>query len=523
MQIGIIDIITFILYLITVVSIGLLVGRKERSSSEDYFLAGKNLPWFAIGSSIVASSISTEQFIGEVGFAYRYGLTVANWEWSIAPALTMMVFIFVPYYLKNNIRTMPEYLERRYDSRVSTIFALLTVLSYVFINMAGVVYSGGYLLEKVFGINRYFVMWLLAGAGGVFTIYGGLSAVVWTDLVQTSLLMVGGIVVFILGVYTVPGGWEQIIGTGERSHLILPAAHPDLPWTAMLVLTLSTDVWYYGTNQYINQRCLGAKTQWDARMGLIFSGFLGILLALVVTFPGMIAYALNPNLPEADQAYPFLITTLVPLGLRGLIIAALMAAIMSTFNSLLNSSATILTLDIYKRHLKPAATDREMIRFGQLCGIVILLVGTTWAPMVAKFGSIFAFFQEGWVLFAAPIVAVFLLGLFWKGATPRAALWTLLLCFPVFALVYVRRAVGWEINPFNLGGLVLFFSFAFMISLSKLTKYSNIHKNTDILWDSSLLRLPVEESSKRKGIPCQFIFWWILMVLIYVGIYIIYW
>lgn len=523
MQIGIIDAVTFIAYIVAVVSIGLAVGRGERGSTEDYFLAGKRLPWFAIGTSIIAASISTEQFIGEVGFAYRYGLAVANWEWAVFPAFTILIFVFMPYYFNNNIRTMPEFLERRFDHRVGAVFALLTVLSYVFINMAGVIYSGGYFLEKIFGIDKIILMWILAGMGGVFTIYGGLSAVVWTDLLQASLLLGGGMLVFVLGVFAVPGGLDQIIGTGERSHLILPSSHPDLPWTAILVIAISTNVWYYATNQYINQRCLGARTQWDARMGIIFAGFLGIPLALIVSFPGMIAYALDPNLQEADQAYPHLLITLVPLGLRGLVIAALAAAITSTFNSLLNSSATIMTLDIYKRFIRPRATDRQLVRFGQICGIGILLVGATWAPMVEKFGSIFAFFQEAWALFAAPIVAVFTFGIFWRRVTSTAAFWTLLLCFPVFALAYIRRAIEWDINPYNLGGFVLLFSIVFLLGLSQLTMKPDGKSYSGNLWNHSLLTLPKEENQERKGIANQFILWWAVMIIIYVGIYALYW
>ncbi len=522
-EIGFIDGVTFAAYLVFVILIGILAKRKSGGGTEGYFLASKSLPWFAIGASIVASSISTEQFVGEVGFSYRYGLSVANWEWGIYPAVTLMVFVFVPNYYSGNIRTMPEFLERRFDRRVGVVFALLTVLSYVFINMAGVVYSGGYFIEKVFGVNRYVIMWVIAGSGGLLTIYGGLSSVVWTDLLQTTLLLAGGFLVFFLGIHAVPGGWSDILGSGERAHLMPSLDHPALPWTAMLVLIFSTNVWYYTTNQYINQRCLGARTQWDARIGVVFSGFLGIFLALVVSFPGMIAYALNPDLPEADAAYPFLVTTLIPAGLRGVMMAALTAAIMSTFNSLLNSSATILTLDIYKPFFRPAADDRQTVRAGRWFGVAILCVGTAWAPMVEFFGSIFAFFQEAWVLFAAPIIAVFITGIFWKRASSSAALYTLLLCFPVFVLAYVRRAMDWDINPFNLGGIMLVLSFGFLIVFSLLTGDRKDATVRRPLWTKDFLHLPENESAERPSILRNFVFWWALLGLVFGGLYIRFW
>ena len=416
MNLHLLDYLAFFGYIIIVMLIGFWVAKREKATALDYFLAGDNLPWFAVGFSLVASSISTEQFVGEVGFAYRYGLAVSNWEWGIFPAITIMLVFFVPFYLRKRISTMPEYLEYRFGSSTRIVFAVITVISYAFINLAGVIYSGGLAIHTIFGFNLWIAVIVLGFAAGAYTIAGGLASVVWTDVFQTILLLGGGLLVFFLGLNKV-GGWEAIRGTGDRAHLILSADHPELPWTGMVVLFLSTSVWYYATNQYINQRILGAKDEWHARAGVLFSSFLGIFLTLAVCFPGLIAYRLFPNLENPDEAYPRLISTLIgPLGfgIRGLVFAGLIGAIMSTIDSLINSCSTIMTIDFYKRYWNKSASERSMIRFGRISSSAILIVGILWAPVVASWESIFAYFQECWFFMAVPIVVVFFYALLWK-------------------------------------------------------------------------------------------------------------
>ena len=388
MHLNFLDYVVFFGYMAGIVLIGLWVARKEKATALDYFLAGDNLPWFAIGFSLVASSISTEQFVGEVGFAYRYGIAVSNWEWGVFPALTIMLVFFVPFYLRKRIATMPEYLEYRFGLFSRVAFAVITVVSYAFINLAGVMYSGGLALHAMFGINLWLAVAILALVAGVYTIAGGLASVVWTDLLQAILLLGGGLLVFVLGLKEI-GGWQQMVGQGPRSHLILPANHPELPWTGMAVLFLSTNVWYYATNQYINQRILGAKNEWHARAGILFAAFLGIFLTLAVCFPGLIAYRMFPYLEDPDQAYPKVVSALIgPLGygIRGLVFAGLIGAIMSTIDSLANSCSTVLTIDFYKRCWKKQAKEKDMIRFGRWASSIVLLVGVLWTPVVGAWG-----------------------------------------------------------------------------------------------------------------------------------------
>lgn len=526
MKLGALDATIMILYLIIVAVIGFWVGRREKKTSRDYFLAGSRLPWFAIGLSMVASSISTEQFMGEVGFAYSYGLAVANWEWLIFPALTMLIWIFTPLFIRHQVTTMPEFLERRFGVGSRTVFALLTILSYAVVNLALVLYSGGLALNHIFGLPLWLCVLLLAVLTGAYTIYGGLSSVVWTDVFQCVLLLLGGLLVFGLGLAKVEGGWSAILGTGDRAHLILPANHPDLPWTAMLVLALCTNVWYYCTNQYINQRCLGARDEWHAKMGMVFCGFLGILLALAVSFPGLIAYALNPNLENPNTAYPYLITTLVPPSLQGLLLAALVSAIMSTISSLLNSTATVFTIDIYQRFVGRDASQERLIVVGRYAGLIVMGIGLGCVPLVALWEHIFSYCQEVWVLLAGPTVAVFVVGVFWRRATSAAATVTMAASFPLMAVPYVQKVhpflpAGLD-NILVFGGVVFGACLAVMVVVSLLTRPGR-EKADAPHWELRMLRLPEPVAAARSRWYQRVGFWWLVLGLVYGGLYAAFW
>jgi SSS family solute:Na+ symporter len=518
MELNGVDIVVYLAFLLAVIGIGFWVSRKQEATAGNYFLAGNRIPWFAIGVSIIAASISTEQFLGEVGFAYRYGLAVANWEWANVVAQLALAFIFVPVFFRLRIVTIPEYLGRRYDDRCRVIFAVLLVASYAFINLAGVLYLGGFAIEVLFGFNKWSAIWFLAAIAGAYTIYGGLTSVVWTDLLNGGILLGGGILVFILGCMAVPGGIGEIVGSGDRAHLILPASHPDLPWTAILALAFCTNIFYYCTNQYINQRCLAARGEWDARTGVIFASFLGLPLALAVTFPGMIAHALDPGLKVADQAYPYVVSRLVPIGLRGVVFAALTGAVMSTIASLVSSSSSIITVDLYQRFVRRTASDRELIRMGRFSGLAVLLIGALWTPIVERFELVFAYFQECWVFFAAPISVVFLVGILWKRATANAAFYTLLLGFPMLVLVFLRRDLLPGTNAFNVAGLAALGMLVFLILYSKLSPTPASDEGRRITqWHPELLKLQGSGGVRRWATSEKS--WALLLILTYGVLY----
>ena len=527
MKLGTLDAVILVAYLVIVAVIGFWVGRREKKTSHDYFLAGSRLPWFAVGLSMVASSISTEQFMGEVGFAYSHGMAVVNWEWLIFPALTVLIWVFAPLYIRHHVTTMPEFLERRYGVASRTIFALLTVLSYAVVNLALVLYSGGLALNHIFGIPMPVCVLILAAVTGAYTIYGGLSSVVWTDVFQCVLLLLGGLLVFVLGISRVEGGFSAIIGTGDRAHLILPVDHPHLPWTSMLVLALCTNVWYYCTNQYINQRCLGAKDEWHAKMGMVFAGFLGVLLALAVSFPGLIAYALNPDLEDPNTAYPYLVITIVPPALQGILLAALVSAIMSTISSLLNSTATVFTVDIYQRFFEEHASHKRLIAVGRYAGIAVMAIGLACVPVVGMWEHIFAYCQEIWVLLAGPAVAVFLVGVLWRRATSAAATATMAMSFPLMAVPFLQKTHPFLPGPMEnilvLGGAVFLFSLGLMLVISLVSTAPPTEKANAVHWSLEMLRLPPALAAKTSAWYTRVGFWWLALGGVYALLYALFW
>jgi SSS family solute:Na+ symporter len=524
-KLNVLDYVVFVLYCAGVLGVGFWVARRERTSN-DYFLAGRRLPWFVIGASLIASSISTEQFIAEVGFAYRHGLAVANWEWGVLPAMTLMLVFFVPFYLRRRISTMPEWLEHRFGPSSRLTFAAITLLSYIFINLAGVLYTGGVALHTIFDVNIWHAILALAVVTGAYTVAGGLASVVWTDLIQASLLLGAGLLVFGLGLHEV-GGWQALRGTGDRAHLILAASHPELPWTAILVGMLSTNLWYYATNQYINQRVLGARDEWHARVGIIFAGFLGVFLALSVCFPGLIAYRLFPGLTKPDEAYPRVVNHLVgPLGfgLRGLVFAGLIGAIMSTLDSLMNSCATVFSIDFYRRLWQPAAGDREMVRVGRFATAGALLLGMLWTPVVAQWESLFTYFQECWFLMAVPIVVVFVSALLWPRANNFAATATLLLCLPMTLLPALLRGLHWQVNSFNLAGILLVPVVIFHVVMAYLRPAPPAAVVERWIWKPHMVFLSPEEMAGRRYPWYQrVLLWWILLAGTYLVLYFIFW
>jgi len=495
-RIGVFDSGVFIAYFAAVTFIAFFMGRRKKESARDYFVTSGKLPWYVIGFGMIASSISTEQFIGNVGFTYKWGMAVVNWEWGTFIAMFLLLLVFSSVYLNKKIITMPQCLEMRFGEGSRTLYAVISIVMGVFIVLAGTIYTGGFLLEQIFGIDKRTGIWLMAIFAGAYTVYGGLISVAWTQLLQAILLLGSGLLITVLGIIKVPGGFSAIIGTGERAHLILPADHPQLPWTAILVLAFPVSIWYLCTNQQINQSCLGARSRWDAKMGIILGAFLIIISFSGIEFPGLIAYALNPNLPAPDMAFTFVVKQLVTRGLRGLVLAGLCGAVMSTIEAVVHSTSAIFTLDLFNKFRK-GASDKSLIKTGRICSTTVLILATLWSPIVGRFPTIFEFFQNSWFFIASPIATVFLLAALWKRATSKAAFLTLSLCFPLFALPYLlqiaERSLGRQINEFNLAGIVFIISLIFMAVVSLLTKPPRPQQVEGLVWQPSMVKLPKEE------------------------------
>ena len=451
------DLTAFISYFVVVALVAIVVSRREKEAA-DYFLAGRNLPWWLIGISLIASNISTEQLVGQAGQGADFGLAVAAYEWMSAITLVIVARWFLPAYLANRVTTMPEYLERRFDVRSRSWLAIYMILAYTFVAMATVLYSGGLALQTMFGLPLWWGVTILAVFAGAYTAYGGLKAVVWTDLIQGTMLLLGGALTAWLGLRAV-GGWGTLMEeAGDKFHMVLPLDHPELPWFAIFFGGLwIANLFYWGCNQFITQRTLGARNLKQGRYGIVFAAYLKLLIPFIAVVPGIMAYVLySDQLTRADMAYPVLIANLLPSGLTGLMLAALIAAIMSSLDSMLNSTATIFTMDLYNRHLKPDASQRHLIAVGRTSTVVFLLLAWAWAPFLVSFERIFSYIQEFWGLITPGVAVVFLSGLFWKKATARGAVWVMGLTLPVTIGVKWLTPEAAFLDQMWLAGIALF-------------------------------------------------------------------
>ena len=452
------DYIVFGLYCLIIIGLGLWVSREKEGhekDSTDYFLASKALPFWAIGASLIASNISAEQFIGMSGSGFRVGLAIASYEWMAAITLLIIAWFFLPIYLEKGIFTMPQFLEERYDSRVRTLLAVFWLLVYVFVNLTSVLYLGALAMESIMGISFGWSIVGLATFATVYSIYGGLKAVAWTDVVQVVVLIGGGLLTtyFALDAYSgeaggaIAGFSKLYADVGDRFNMILfegelmyrdeagnlQDAYQLLPGLGVLLGGMwVANLFYWGCNQYIIQRALAAKSLKEAQRGLAFAGYMKLLLPLVVVVPGIVAYALNPpGIEAADEAYPWLLGQYMGPGLRGLAFAALVAAIVSSLASMMNSTSTIFTMDLYKNYSKQAVSERQLVRIGRIVSLVAIVIGALMAPQLAALDQAFQYIQEYTGFISPGVLAIFLLGLFWKKATANAALWSALLSIPL--------------------------------------------------------------------------------------------
>lgn len=429
------DIVAFVGFLAIVIGISLYASRKEETS-EDYFLAGRNLSWWLIGFSLIASNISTEHFVGMAGRGYELGLAIASYEWMAAITLVVVALWFLPRFLRSGIYTIPEYLEYRYNPKARAVMAGFMMVAYIFVALASVLYSGALALNQIFGIGIVEGVWLIGILAGIYTIYGGLKAVVWSDLIQGSALLLGGIFVTILGFIAVGGVGSFLSQASGKLHTVLPWNHGEMPWIAVFIGGLwIPNLFYWGLNQFITQRTLGAKSLAQGQKGILFAAGLKLLIPFIIVFPGIMAYQLyGARITQADAAYPFLIKQLLPMGLRGIMFSALFGAVMSSLDSMLNSASTIFTIDLYKRHFKKEATSRQLVTIGRFMTGVFVVIGCLWAPVVAGFGSVYKYIQMIWGFISPGIVAAFAFGIIVKKAPPAAATGAMILGMPVYGL-----------------------------------------------------------------------------------------
>ncbi len=471
------DYLIFIAYGCLILGVGLWVSRDKKGhqkNAEDYFLASKSLPWWAIGASLIAANISAEQFIGMSGSGFAVGLAIASYEWMAAITLLIVGKYFLPIFIEKGLYTIPEFVEKRYSTNLKTILAVFWIALYVFVNLASVLYLGSLALETIMGIPMVYGVIGLSLFAAAYSLYGGLSAVAWTDVIQVVFLVLGGLVTTYLALNTVSDGQGILTGlktvyetVPEKFVMILDKSNPEyknLPGLGVIVGGLwVANLYYWGFNQYIIQRTLAAKSLKESQKGIILAAFLKIIIPLIVVIPGIAAYVMVkdteilsrlgetglrnlPSLEQADKAYPWLLQFL-PVGLKGVAFAALAAAIVSSLASMLNSTSTIFTMDIYKQYINKNASDKATVNVGRLSAAVALIIACIMAPLLGNIDQAFQFIQEYTGLVSPGILAVFILGLFWKKTTNRGAIVGALVSIPI-ALYFKIAPNGWTDHAF---------------------------------------------------------------------------
>ena len=508
------DITIFVAFFVVVVGVSMYKSRREKTGV-DFFLAGRGLVWPLIGFSLIAANISTEHFVGMSGQgAGIAGLAVASYEWMAAITLVVVALLFLPKFLRSGIYTIPEYLEYRYHPAARGIMAFYLVVIYIAVSISAVVYTGALALHTIFDMDLTKSVWMIGIIAAIYTTWGGLKAVAWADLFQGSGLILGGFITMVLGFKAVGGVGAFFSANADKLHMIMPADHPVIPWTTLVVGLWIPNFYYWGLNQFITQRTLAAKSLKQGQLGIIFAAFLKLTIPFIIVFPGIMSYQLfkaQLTAPGAttDMAYPLLIKNLVGPGLRGFILAAIAGAVISTLSSLLNSVATILTMDIYKRHFKKDASGESLVKIGRWATLLFVLVVCLIAPQLGnpKFKGIFNYIQEFQGFISPGILAAFIFGLFIKRTPPAAGLTSLILTVPVYGFLMLAFGKVAFLNRIAITFVVMIVVMG-LITLIKPMKVPKV--------------LPVNQDFDMRPTP---VLKWlcILVIAITVVLYIIFW
>lgn len=445
LQINPIDLSVIVLYLIGIIVLGLWFSRKKKKNSQGYFLAGKSLTWSVIGASLFASNISTVHLVGLAESGFRDGIMWGNFEWFSAFELLILAFVFIPFYLRTKITTLPEFLEKRYDQRSRIILAIFSILAALFMHIGVSFYAGAVVFEQIFGINILTSIIIIALATGIYTIVGGLTSVVVTETIQTVILIFGSLAVTLLAIFALPdagiSSYAELksVVSADRLHAVaFDSEVKGFTFLDMLFSHLILGIWYWCTDQTIVQRVLGAKSENQAKLGAIFAGFLKILPVFIMVIPGILAFALFKDEIGSDtkSVLPIMVMNLMPIGLKGLMVAALLAAVMSSVAAALNSCSTLLVFDVFGR-IKPNLPDSMKIRIGRISAGMVLVLAVAWSPFLGNLGAIFELINQMFSIFAPSIVTVFLFGILSPKGTSNAAFATLLWGSLIAAVIFL--------------------------------------------------------------------------------------
>ena len=537
MQISVIDILVIAIYFILLIGIGIVKGRGKRAAASDYFISRGTLPWWVIAAAFVATGMNTEQLIGQNGMGYHIGLAMVNWYMVALFVYSILIAVFLPIYLRNGIVTMPEYLGRRFNEPCRNIFTVILLFSYVLLNLAVVFYGGAKLLEVVMGINIWYGVILLGAVAGFYTMYGGMSSASYTAVFQFFLIFISGFIVFFLAYIRLPNGWSDVVASSPGGfHLFQPMDYPVIPWHAIPLTVFGLHLYYSCVNQALVQRSFGARSEWDARIAILAAGFFVLLRPFVEILPGIICRALGTfdprfNLDDApiDNVFPLLIKELIPAGLRGLVMVGILSSVMSTIAAFLNSISTLFTFEVYKKWINPDAEDALLVKVGTIATLILMLFSIVYSPFVGVLGGgIFNYFQMLASYIAVPIATVFLIGVFWKRATPAAALTVMISGIPIgiavtksLPLIFSPETItAYSLdNFFIISGFTQAICIVVMIAVSLMTAPRPAQEIQTLLFSRETLMLPTGE--KKRPFYQSLLFWWGIFALIYITVYIV--
>src|SRR5438270_3089721 len=478
------DLVVIAGYFLILLGIGYWAARREKNVSADYFLASRDVGWFAVGASLFASNIGSEHLVGLAGTGAASGLAVGHFEWLACLILLLLGWLFVPFYLRSGVYTMPEFLERRFNSASRGYFTWVSIIGYVLTKISVTLFAGGVVMREVTGYSVWTSAVILIIITGLYTVLGGLRAVIYTEVMQAVVLIIGSATMALVGLQAV-GGWSGLEARVPADFFSMwkPVDHPNFPWTGIVFGAPILGVWYWCTDQHIVQRVLAARNVSEARTGTVFAGFLKILPVFIFVLPGIIASALYPDIRggAADAAYPALVTRLLPAGFKGLVLAGMLAALMSSLASAFNSCSTLLTWDVYRK-LRPNATEQQLVRFGRGSTVILVALGLAWIPFMKYISpQLYIYLQSVQAYIAPPIAACFLFGVLSKRLTAPAALTTLLSGFVIGALrlglelgkrhLPVGSVWAWiaGINFLHFAALLFVFSSVVLVGVSLLT------------------------------------------------------
>jgi len=529
-SLSVLDIGIIVASILAVAFVGLWAARNQEETARGYFLASGRLSWYIIGAAFVSTSVSSEQIVGTVGATYKYGMGIANWEWWLVPTYGLLTLVFVPIWLRNRITTVPEFLARRFGPLCSDIYSWVMLAAYVFVFLVPVLYSGSLALAELTGWNFYAVLWGMVVLVALYTTKGGLASVIWTDALQCLMLVGGGVILFFVALNKVPGGWAAMqAASPERFHLYRPPDDPSAPFPGIVLATFGVYIFYSAGNQVMAQRILGARSTWDGHMGILWAGVINLLRPMVTCFLGLIVFHwINvmhaaPPLQNPDEAFPFALRHLAPdWGLRGIILAGFLAAVMSTISALANSTATIFSLDVYRRIFRPGADDAQLVRMGRAASLVSLAIAALIAPSVAQLGGVFRYFQNGVTYLATPFISVMLLGLLWKRTNRQGAQFGLIGGSAItLAIAFGAPAIGVKLHWLYLAAIAQAITMAGIVIVSLLTPPPPQDQWQPFHWTLSALKQ--YDGGARRPWYQSLILWWSIYIVGWVYLYWRFW